>query len=124
MIAPERNIHLTIIGTGAMACLFGARLAPVSEVTLTGSWIEGIAAIRNFGIAVENPSESSAARVAAVPWGDAVEPADLALILVKAWQTREVARHLPRLLRPGGSRSRSKTALGTWRLLERLLASG
>ena len=105
MSIPETNLHVTIIGTGAMACLLGARLGPVAKVTLTGSWIEGIAAIQESGIRVEGAAEHAAVPVAAAPWGFAVEPADLVLVLVKAWQTQEAARRLPSV--PGSCRPKS-----------------
>jgi len=108
----ETNMHLTIAGTGAMACLFGARLAPVARVTLTGSWADGIAAIRDSGIAVEGCQERTVTRVAAVAWGAPIEPADLVLVLVKAWQTEEVARHLERLLKPGAVALTLQNGLG------------
>jgi 2-dehydropantoate 2-reductase len=112
MSSSETNMHLTIAGTGAMACLFGARLAPVARVTLTGSWMDGIAAIRDSGIVVERFHERTIARVAAVAWGTPIEPADLVLVLVKSWQTDEVARHLERLLKPTGVALTLQNGLG------------
>ncbi len=106
------NMKLTIAGTGAMACLFGARLAAVARVTLAGSWAEGIAAIRKSGIVVEASGKCTAAPVAAVELGAGIEPADLVLVLVKAWQTGEVARHLRRLLKPGGIALTLQNGLG------------
>ncbi len=102
MSSQEAAVHVTIVGTGAMACLFGARLATVSRVTLTGSWAEGIAALREGGIRVETSQQRTAVPVSVVLWGEATPLADLVLVLVKAWQTEEVARHLPRLVKPGG----------------------
>jgi 2-dehydropantoate 2-reductase len=109
---PETRIHVTIAGTGAMACLFGAHLASVARITLTGSWIEGITALSASGIQLEGTRGRTSARVAAVPWGAATEPADLALVLVKAWQTEEVARHLDRLLKPGAVALTLQNGLG------------
>jgi 2-dehydropantoate 2-reductase len=94
-------MQVTIFGTGAMACLFAARLAPVADVALVGTWVEALAAIRAHGIRVEGEAGSEA-RVAAVAAGDPAPPADLALVLVKAWQTRRVAAELPGHLVPGG----------------------
>ena len=40
-----------IVGTGAMACLFAARLAGSGNtVTMLGSWPEGLAALRQHGV--------------------------------------------------------------------------
>lgn len=112
MLSRNSPIHVTIVGTGAMACLFGAQLAPVARITLTGSWEEGVAALRTGGIRVEGSQERNSVPVTAVPWGDAVEPADLVLVLVKAWRTEEVASHLPLLLKPGGTVLTLQNGLG------------
>jgi 2-dehydropantoate 2-reductase len=108
----DTSPNLTIVGTGAMACLFGARLASVAKVSLTGAWVEGIAALCGSGILVEDSAGPKSVPVTAVPWGEAAEPADLVLILVKAWQTAEVARHLERLLVPGGIALTLQNGLG------------
>jgi 2-dehydropantoate 2-reductase len=112
MSSIETSPTLTIVGTGAMACLFGARLGSVSRVTMTGSWPEGITAIRTSGIIVEEPSGTTAVPTKVVPWDDGAEPANLVVILVKAWQTEEVARRLPQLLKPDGVALTLQNGLG------------
>jgi len=108
----EEKPRLILVGTGAMACLFGARLAAASHVTLTGSWVEAIAAVRARGIVVEESGARTVARVATAAWPADLEPADLVLILVKAWQTGNIAGHLPRLLKPGGVALTLQNGLG------------
>ncbi len=105
-------MKLTIVGAGAMACVFGARLAPVADVTLTDPWREGIQAVSEKGILLEEPARIIATHVAAVPWGAPVEPADLALILVKSWRTPEIAGRLDRLLKPDGAALTLQNGLG------------
>ena len=95
-------MRLTILGTGAMACLFGARLAPVADVTLVGTWAEGLAAIEERGIVVEDSPGAAAVRVRAARLGAEVERAELVLVLVKARQTEGVAGHIPPLQSPTG----------------------
>jgi 2-dehydropantoate 2-reductase len=100
-------MRVTILGTGAMACLFGARLAAVAEVTLVGTWAEGLAAIEEHGIVVaeglrESSGDSSTIPVRVARLGAAIEPADLVLVLVKAWQTEGVAGHISNLQSPNG----------------------
>jgi hypothetical protein len=41
--------RVLIVGTGAMACWFAARLAPQNEVTMAGRWPEGLEALRRDG---------------------------------------------------------------------------
>jgi 2-dehydropantoate 2-reductase len=100
-----------------MACLFGARLSSVARVTLTGTWRDGIEAIRRGGIVVEEPGDRAAARPSAVLWGQSTEPADLVLILVKALQTERVARRLESLLKPEGRALTLQNGLGNLEIL-------
>ena len=100
-------MRVTILGTGAMACLFGARLAAVAEVTLVGTWAEGLAAIEEHGIVVAEGLRGSSGDSSTIPvrvarLGAAIEPADLVLVLVKAWQTENVAGHISSLQSPKG----------------------
>lgn len=91
-------MHLTLLGTGAMACLFGAKLSRAATVTLVGTWPAGLVALQTRGIELDGQLYPvSAARL-----GEAVAPADLVLVLVKAWQTERLAPYLPALLKPEG----------------------
>jgi 2-dehydropantoate 2-reductase len=106
-------MNITIFGTGAMACLFGARLAPVAEVTLVGGWAAGLQAIRERGIRVEptdGPAETAVVGGAALD--QPTPPADLALVLVKTWQTPRVAAELPARLKPDGLALTLQNGLG------------
>jgi 2-dehydropantoate 2-reductase len=112
MSEDESKRRVTIVGTGAMACLFGALLAPRAKVTLTGTWRQGLAAICASGIVIGESEWDAARRVNTAAWGDPVEPADLVLIFVKSWRTEEAARRLPRLLKPGGVALTLQNGLG------------
>ncbi len=105
-------MRITILGTGAMACLLGARLSAVAEVTLIGTWPEGLAALQARGIELEEAGAVRAFRVSAAPIGAAVPPARLLLVLVKTWQTEAVAAHLPALLGPEGIALTLQNGLG------------
>src|SRR5271169_1280556 len=90
-------MRVHVVGTGALACFFGARLARVAEVTLLGTWAEGIAAIASRGIVVETSCGVEAFAAKAVRLGSPLYAADLVLVLVKSWQTDRVAREIPAL---------------------------
>jgi 2-dehydropantoate 2-reductase len=105
-------MRITLMGTGALACLFGARLAPVAAVTLVGTWAEGLAALESRGIWLEVSGAASIVRVSAAHLACPPEPADLVLVLVKAWQTARVAARLPRLLKPAGAAVTLQNGLG------------
>jgi 2-dehydropantoate 2-reductase len=90
-------MRIHVLGTGALACFFGARLARVAEVTLIGTWTEGIRAIAKGGIVLENSHGEEAFAAKAVRLGTPLDGGDLVLVLVKAWQTDRVARDVPAL---------------------------
>jgi 2-dehydropantoate 2-reductase len=104
-------LRVNICGTGAMACLFGARLARVASVTLIGTWVEAIEAIRSRGIQVDEAGWMPA-RVQGVLRGTPVEPAELVLVLVKTWQNESIAGWLPGLISPGGVALTLQNGLG------------
>lgn len=112
---------LLIIGSGAMACLFGAALAPVTPVTLLGSWQEGVRALREHGIRVEDEQGVRTVSVAA-----ATDAAQLgyfahALVLVKSWQTVAAAERLRPALADDGIALTLQNGLGNLEILQRAL---
>jgi 2-dehydropantoate 2-reductase len=104
--------RVVIFGAGAMAGLFGARLAGVSRITILDEWPEAIEIIRSQGLLLEDQSGSRSVRVDAALLGEPVEPADLAIVLVKSWQTEEVAGRLAAYLRPEGLAISLQNGLG------------
>ncbi len=104
-------MHLTLLGSGAMACLLGARLAAVANVTLVGTWAAGVDAIRAHGVRVEGLA-TAGARVTAVLADEPTPPADLVLVTVKAWQTPYAAQQLARRLAPQGLAVTLQNGLG------------
>lgn len=88
---------LTVFGTGALACLFAARLARAGRaLTLVGRWPAGLAALERAGVRVLDGAGSWTAPVSAVHIEDPLAPADLVLVLVKSHQTAAVAPHVAR----------------------------
>jgi 2-dehydropantoate 2-reductase len=110
-------MRIFLFGTGAMACLFAARLADAADVTLLGSWPEAIDTIRGRGIWLEDSLGSRTFRAHAEFLGTEIKPADLALVLVKSWQTGQVGRHLPQYLSPKGIVVTLQNGLGNLELL-------
>jgi len=105
-------MKVVLFGTGAMACLFGARLSSVAEVTLVGTWAEAIAAIRERGILIEDSQGIRSVRVHAQSFDALPVPADLVLVLVKAWQTQSIASLFPKYLNPEGLAVSLQNGLG------------
>ncbi len=105
-------MRVAIIGTGALACLFGARLAAHAQVCLLGSWPQGIAAINKRGIRVEADGAVETARVPAGSDAGQFAPAAAALLLVKSWQTERAARMAAAVLAPNGLAVTLQNGLG------------
>ncbi len=96
-------MRITIVGIGAMGCLFGAYLSQVSEVTLLGHWPEQVATLRQNGLRLIGlDGGESHHQLTVVTTPAAAPPADLILILVKSYQTAEVAPLVAQLLAPAG----------------------
>jgi 2-dehydropantoate 2-reductase len=110
-------MRIIIFGTGAMACMFGARLSRVAQVTLLGTWAEGITAIRERGIRFDDCGESLNVPVQGEYLGAQVEPTAFAIVLVKSWQTKQIARHIANYLKPDGIAISLQNGLGNLELL-------
>lgn len=110
-------MRIVVFGTGAMACLFASRLTRVAHVTLIGTWAEAIHSIRERGILFEDSTGSQTIRANAEFLGTQILPAELAIILVKSWQTAEIAEYVPRCLDPDGLAVSLQNGLGNLELL-------
>lgn len=93
-----------IVGTGALATLFAARLVVLGiDVTMLGTWQAALDALHKQGAWVVTPDgtrlggkvkvTSEPAACTGIPW---------ALVLVKSWQTARVARQLATCLPADG----------------------
>jgi 2-dehydropantoate 2-reductase len=112
---------IVIVGSGAMACLFGARLAPQRPVQILASWPQGVAALRKDGIkeTVGEGWRQHPVQVTTNP--SEISPARFALVLVKAWQTRRAAEQLKTCLQPGGIALTLQNGLGNREILAEAL---
>jgi len=97
-----------------MACFFAARfaLSGVARITIIGTWAEAIHAIRNNGIRIDDATGTRIAAVDAEFYDAPVPPADLAIVLVKSWQTPRVAERLEKNLKPNGAALSLQNGLG------------
>lgn len=121
----EQPPRVVIFGSGALAGLFGARLARAgARVTLVGSWPEALDAIARRGVRVDDASGSWSAPVAAARLGEDVEPASIVLVLVKSHQTRTIADHVARAVSAEGVVVTLQNGLGNRELLEETVGPG
>jgi 2-dehydropantoate 2-reductase len=94
-------MHVSVLGAGAMGCLFGARLAAAGHrVELVDVAAERVAAIAAAGLTVEDDAGTRTARLPIRPPGGG-RPAELVVLFTKAF-------HGPAALQA------SRELLGTW----------
>jgi 2-dehydropantoate 2-reductase len=91
---------LLVVGTGALACLFAARLARSGiGVTMLGSWSEGLTALRQHGVRLLEMDGNTHQYPVEVLDGSVFHGGFAqVLVLVKSWQTQRVARQLEEYL--------------------------
>jgi len=118
----EPTAPLVIVGTGAMACLFAARLAPHVDVCMLGTWKEGVEALQHSGVELID-SDGSLIRHAVRATRDPMQcvGAGMALVLVKSWQTERAAKQLATCLAPGGIALTLQNGLGNLEGLQDVL---
>jgi 2-dehydropantoate 2-reductase len=86
------NTGVLVVGSGALATLFAARLAASGvKVTVLGTWTEGLAALRTSGAHLDGEG-SFVVRASDNPHD--CMGAEIALVLVKSWQTKRAACQL------------------------------
>lgn len=96
-------MRVAILGTGALGCVFAARLADHAEVWMLGSWEQGVAAVQRNGVRVEETDGAIRhAFVHATSDPAAVKSADIALVLVKSYQSPRAAAWASQVLAPHG----------------------
>ncbi len=113
---------ILIVGSGAMALLFGARLAASDHnVTLLGTWREGIQAINKFGIRIAGDQNRDGFLARGVMDLSIIPPVKQALFLVKSWQTERAAKQLAQVLDPEGIVLTLQNGLGNLEVLREIL---
>lgn len=96
--------RVLVLGTGALACFFGARLGRSgrAQVTLVGSWLEALAAIAARGVRVLEGDGSWSIALDALPTSAPLPQADFVIVLVKSHQTASLASLVAGSLSPDG----------------------
>jgi 2-dehydropantoate 2-reductase len=110
-------VKVTILGTGAVACLLGSRLAGKADLTLLGSWAAGIEAIRTNGIRCETGAGPTSVRVNATADPAECADSDLVIVAVKSYQTRAAVARAKDILKSGGLALTLQNGLGNLEIL-------
>jgi 2-dehydropantoate 2-reductase len=117
------NQPILIVGTGALATLFAARLSQANvDVTMLGTWKNGLDALRENGarlIDADGSINSYPVQVTREP--DHCRGAQFAIVLVKAWQTERAAGQLANCLAEDGLALTLQNGLGNFETLSQRL---
>jgi 2-dehydropantoate 2-reductase len=110
---------ILVVGTGAMATLFAARLGRAGQaVTMLGSWPEALVALRANGARlVDHAGREQRFRVTVCSDPRDCRGAKYALVLVKSWQTEQAADVLARCLAEDGLALTLQNGLGNREIL-------
>lgn len=121
-------VRILILGTGAMACLVGARLARGGRaaVTLAGTWTEALSVMAREGISLEELGQrwSSPVATTALEAAPSPGPFEIVLVLVKSVRTAAVAPLAARAVAPRGIVVTLQNGLGNRETLQRVVAPG
>ena len=115
--------NILIVGTGALASLFAARLTQAGhQVTMLGTWRAGIHSLQKDGIRLVD-ARGKERRFPVRATFDPRECAGVkhAIVLVKAWQTERVARQLRECLADDGLALTLQNGLGNYETLTQSL---
>lgn len=119
-------MDILIVGTGALATLFAARLTHAKHrVTMLGTWRDGIDALNRDGARLVD-AKGRERRFPVHATGDPRDcaGAKYAIVLVKAWQTERVARQLSACLADDGLVLTLQNGLGNRETLTQSLGAG
>ncbi len=117
-------MNILIIGTGALASLFAARLTQAGhDVTMLGTWKEGLDALRKDGVRlVDSKGNEQQFKVHATDDPRACLGSKHAIVLVKAWQTERAAQQLAECLADDGLALTLQNGLGNYETLTQSLS--
>ncbi|MFQ5616454.1 MAG: ketopantoate reductase family protein [Anaerolineales bacterium] len=109
---------ILIAGTGALACLFAARLAAAGgRVAMLGTWPEGLRALQQHSVRLVQDDAERAYPVRATDSPAECAGSEHALALVKSWQTGRAAAQLAECLAPDGIALTLQNGLGNREIL-------
>lgn len=124
--ANKMTQDILLVGTGALATLFAARLSAAGHsVSMLGTWQQGLQALRENGARILDADRNEQAYpVHATDDPLNVRGAKFAIVLVKSWQTERVARQLKLALADDGHALTLQNGLGNRETLTRDLGAG
>lgn len=122
----DSSNSILILGTGAMACLFAARLSAAKySVIMLGTWLKGLEALEQHGVrVVEADDREQAFPVQVARSSRTFGKVRYAFVLVKSWQTERAAQQLAECLAPDGLVLCLQNGLGNRETLSEIIGAG
>lgn len=127
--AKTKDNSILIAGSGAMACLFAARLSAAGyPVNILGEWAAGLEALQRRGVILASSSSAGDAAETRYAVRASSDPQDfagarLALVLVKSYQTQRTAQMLKACLHKQGLALTLQNGLGNREILAEALGA-
>ena len=113
---------ILIVGTGALASLFAARLSAAGHtVQMLGTWQESIDAINRDGLRLLEGEDETSYKISATKNPADCAGARYALVLVKSWQTQRAAEQLAECLAENGIALSLQNGMGNREILRQVL---
>lgn len=114
---------VVIVGSGAMACWFGARLAPYVDVIMLAGWPPAVEALTATGIELDLDGSITRFQVQVATEASDLPAAPAALVLVKTWQTERAAGQVAQFLAEDGVALTLQNGVGNLEALQAALGS-
>jgi len=111
-----------IIGIGSIGSLFASRLSPLTEIIMIGSWPDQLASINESGLFLLHPNgKQSRSDVTATDDVNVAMGADIALVVVKGWQTERAADLARQIIQSDGLVITLQNGLGNLEILSKIV---
>ncbi len=114
-------MRVGIIGSGALACLFAGRLAELAEVVMVGSWREQLHALQTGLSVLHSDGHITRRRFQVTDDPHQAGRVDVALILVKSYQTPIAVARTTAILADFGPAVTFQNGMGNLELLAEAL---
>jgi len=115
-------MRLAIVGSGALGSLFAAHLSKQTDLVMLGHWPDQINKLRSSGLTMIHPGGQRTFHTFEVTDNpSAIKPVNIALVLVKAYQTGRAARDISQFIADSGLVVTLQNGLGNRELLANIL---
>ena len=117
-------MHFAVIGAGNIGCIYGRNLSRAGEqVTMIDVWDEHVRQMQRNGLAMSGLQGDFVAEVDATTDPAAAAKADVALICVNSYNTRDAGMSASALLKESGYALTLQNGLGNIEILGEILGN-